>query len=361
MEADLGESIVPLIINDGQIPNHWATHQSLRAARSTPGKVSEHGASNGCVKIALINNMPDAALEDTESQFFSLLEAAAGKLSVFVYLYYLPDVPRGDRIQDHLAMFYRPADQLRLQRFGGAIITGTEPRQRNLRDEPYWDTLAAIFDWAEQHTSSTVLSCLAAHASVLHSDGIDRHPLPDKQFGVFEYDRIGEHELTVGLPPVMRFPHSRWNEVLPDALISHGYEVLDQSATAGVNLFVKRKGDSLFVHFQGHPEYSSNTLLKEYRRDIRRFLKQERPTYPSLPHGYFDTTVTNLLADFRTRAEARPSEETLVAFPESLATDSLKNSWHASARAIYRNWLQFIIAQQPPVSPSASFTPGVRA
>jgi homoserine O-succinyltransferase/O-acetyltransferase len=358
---DLGESIVPLIINDGHIPHHWAEHQSSRPATSTTATVSESSASNGCLRIALINNMPDAALEDTESQFFSLLEAAAGCLPVLVSLYYLPDVPRGDRVQDHLAKFYRPADELWRQRFDGAIITGTEPRQRNLLDEPYWNTLAAVFDWAEQHTASTVLSCLAAHASVLHSDGIDRHPLPDKQFGVFDYKRIGKHKLTVGLPRVIRFPHSRWNEVRRDELVSNGYDVLDQSATAGVNLFVKKKGNSLFVHFQGHPEYGPRTLLKEYRRDIRRFLRQERLTYPSLPHGYFDTSATNLLADFRARAEAKPAEETLSTFPESGVADTLKNSWQAFAHALYRNWLQFMIAQQASASPNPSLIPTVRA
>jgi homoserine O-succinyltransferase/O-acetyltransferase len=361
MEATLGESFVPLIVNDGHIPDHWATHQAFRPVKSVTANVSQNGASSGCVKIALINNMPDAALEDTESQFFSLLEAAAANLAVHVYLYYLPDVPRGERVQDHLVKYYRPVDELWRQCFDGAIITGTEPRQRNLRDEPYWSTLAAVFDWAEQHTASTVLSCLAAHASVLHSDGIDRHALPDKQFGVFDYRRIGKHELTAGLPRVVRFPHSRWNEVPSDALVSHGYNVLDQSASAGVNLFIKKKGDSLFVHFQGHPEYGSHTLLKEYRRDIRRFLRHERPSYPSLPHGYFDASATNLLADFRARAEAHPAEETLSAFPESSVTDTLKNSWHASGRAIYRNWLQFIAAQKPSVSPSPALTPIIGA
>ena len=52
-----------------------------------------------------------------------------------------------------------------------------------------------------------------------------------------------------------------------------GYLVLTQSAEGGVDSFVKKKKQSLFVHFQGHPEYGAQTLLKEYRRDIRRFLK----------------------------------------------------------------------------------------
>ena len=54
---------------------------------------------------------------------------------------------------------------------------------------PTGPTLASVLDWAERNTVSTILSCLAAHAGVLHSDGIDRHPLSDKQFGVFDFDQ----------------------------------------------------------------------------------------------------------------------------------------------------------------------------
>ena len=32
--------------------------------------------------------------------------------------------------------------------------------------------------------------------------------------------------------------------------------VLTQSAEGGVDSFVKKKKQSLFVHFQGHPEYA---------------------------------------------------------------------------------------------------------
>ncbi|HME13423.1 MAG TPA: homoserine O-succinyltransferase [Candidatus Acidoferrum sp.] len=352
---------MPLVINGGRVPEHWLERQdplSHPSAASTPRNGSTTRSS---VRIALINNMPDAALDDTEAQFFALLEAAAGDIPVHVQLYYLPDVPRGERIQEHLRGFYLPVDDLWNRQIDGAIITGTEPRQRNLRDEPYWQTLAATFDWAERRTASTVLSCLAAHASVLHSDGIERNPLPDKQFGVFDYQRVGNHELTDGLPAIVRFPHSRWNEVRADALTAHGYDVLDQSDNAGVNLFTKKRGRSLFVHFQGHPEYASHTLLKEYRRDIRRFLKQERPTFPTLPHGYFDETGTHLLAEFRKNAEAHPNEEIFSAFPEPTVAATLQNSWHASAAQIYRNWLQLLLSAQTAASPATSLAPAVRA
>ena len=45
---------------------------------------------------------------------------------------------------------------------------------------------------------------------------------------------------------------------------------------------------SLFLFLQGHPEYEAGTLLREYRRDIARFLRGEREHYPAVPQGYFD-------------------------------------------------------------------------
>ena len=191
-----------------------------------------------------------------------------------------------------------------------STITGTEPRQANLRDEPYWGALTEVFSWAEENTSTAVLSCLAAHASVLHSDGIGRHRLLDKRFGVFDSTKqSNHHQLTNDLANRIRFPHSRWNEVRAEELTFCGYSVLTQSLEAGVDLFVKRKKKSLFVHFQGHPEYSERTLLKEYRRDIKRFLAGERETYPSMPAGYFDAAATQCLNDFHELAvSGRPEE-----------------------------------------------------
>ena len=94
-------------------------------------------------------------------------------------------------------------------RFDGMIMTGTEPRQPDLRNEPYWPALAEVLEWAERNTASTVLSCLAAHAGVLHSDGIPRYRLSDKQFGVFEYKKVGHHALTEHAGDMMRIPHSQ--------------------------------------------------------------------------------------------------------------------------------------------------------
>jgi homoserine O-succinyltransferase len=331
-----------LLIDGGRIPPRWAEKTSLH-----PAKWNRHydrGAE--CVKIAFINNMPDPALEDTEMQFMELIESAAGGFPVQLKLYSLPKLPRGERGQQHLGRFYFDIDDLYNGHCDAVIMTGTEPRQPDLRQEPYWSALTDVLDWAERNTVSTILSCLAAHAGVLHSDGILRQPLDDKQFGVFESSKVCDHELTRHVSGSLRFPHSRWNEVRENSLTACGYSVLTKSALAGVDLFAMRKKKSLFVHFQGHPEYGTRTLLKEYRRDIKRFLRQERETYPTAPHGYFDDAAAQLLAEFKQTAIANPREEQIAFFPETIVNDALQNTWHSSATSIYTNWLQYVLSRK---------------
>ncbi len=325
---------MPLIIEGGRVPTRWA-----EKATSSIGSRFRRGQ---CISLALVNNMPDPALEDTELQFFELLDIASGDVPVVVKLYSLTGIPRTERGQRHLNSFYFDFEDLWNSRFDGVIVTGTEPLQSNLQDEPYWAKLTEVFDWAQENTSSTVLSCLAAHASVLHGDGIPRHRLPDKQFGVFDSARKCEHTLTGRIADRIRFPHSRWNEVRAEDLASCGYTVLTESAEAGVDLFVKKKKKSLCVHFQGHPEYGAQTLLKEYRRDIKRFLRHERETYPTAPAGYFDGAAIQLLKDFREKAIADRREDMAASFPEAAVIGGLQNSWHSSAACVYRNWLQYL-------------------
>jgi homoserine O-succinyltransferase len=328
---------MPLVMTGDRVPPRWAEKKGASLCGG-----SFCGDTSDGLRIALINNMPDPALEDTEVQFFDLLDEAAGELPIFVTMFSLNEVVRGERARAHIAGHYSPISKLLGAKFDGAIITGTEPKHRNMRDEPYWRSLTQVFDWAETGTTSTILSCLAAHASVLHSDNIERNPLGDKQFGVFEFKRNAEHPLLAGTAAPARFPHSRWNEVRDYALVARGYEILDKSPDAGVNLFVKRKQRSLFVHFQGHPEYFTRTLLKEYRRDVRRYLTHERETYPTEPRGYFDADASRLLNEFRKNAEANRQEDLIDIFPEAAVAETLQNTWHEGAVGIYRNWLDIL-------------------
>jgi homoserine O-succinyltransferase len=350
---------MPIAIEGGRVPVLLKRSKAYEPARTSADESND--PSSDSLRIALINNMPDAALEDTELQFFELLSGAANDERVSLKLFSLPNVPRSDLGRQHLNNFYSGIGELFDSHFDAVIITGTEPKRPDLREEPYWTALVEVLSWAEENTSSAVLSCLAAHAGVLARDGIPRNPLSDKQFGVFEYKRESNHPLINGIGDSLRMPHSRWNEVGADALAAAGYQVLTQSTTAGSDLFVKQMKRSLFVHFQGHPEYSTRTLLKEYRRDIKRFLRRERETYPSMPHGYFDEVASRLLGDFQAKVLSNPREEALADFPEAAVTATIQNSWQASAATVYRNWLQYLQSKKSEHRADAAMAPVNRA
>jgi homoserine O-succinyltransferase len=309
-----------------------------------PATTRLRGSSPTRIDIGLVNNMPDAALDATERQFRALLRAAADDVTVDLTLYTLPEVPRTDFGREQVSR-YSDLRDLWTSHHDGLIVTGTEPRAADLKDEPYWDNLTRVLEWAENHTYSTILSCLAAHAGILHLDGIARRPLGDKRFGVFECVRVSDHPLTASAPSHLQMPQSRWNEVPEEALLACGYRVLTRSVGAGVDSFVKQR-KSLFVFFQGHPEYDATTLLLEYRRDIGRFLRRERETYPPMPHGYFDEETVAALAALRERARLDRREELLAEFPTAMAAGKVTNTWRSTGESLYRNWLQYIGAQK---------------
>jgi homoserine O-succinyltransferase len=302
-------------------------------------------ASERLLELGLINNMPDAALESTERQFVELLHSAAGDIPVRLRLFSLPDVPRSDAARAHLGNGYAGIDDLCNGRLDGLIVTGTEPRAPSLRDEPYWGSLTRVLDWANENTASTVWSCLAAHAAVLHMDGVRRQLLDEKRFGVFECARASDHPLTAGLPTRIRIAHSRCNELLEQALTSCDYSILTRSPEAGVDAFVKQ-GKSLFVFFQGHPEYDERALLREYRRDVGRYLRRERETYPNMPRGYFDQAATDALAAFCETALLDRREGLLDSFPLGFIEDRLGPVDRVSVVRLYRNWLSYLCARK---------------
>jgi len=297
------------------------------------------------IQVALINNMPDSVLVDTESQFIDLLSAASGDIPLRISLFSLPGISRCERAQNRIASVYCGLDSLWNGRFDAVIVTGTEPRHADLRQEPYWSSLVDVLNWAQENTVSTILSCLAAHASVLHSEGIAREPLSRKQFGVFSFKRANNHRLMRGIGEVVEVPHSRWNDVPARALTSCGYTLLTESADAGADLFVKQKRKSLFVHFQGHPEYRNDTLFKEYQRDVRRFLKGVGDTYPGEPEGYFDAAAGAALRAFRAHAMTHRSEQAMTEFPASAVAGGVLNTWRSTAQDIYRNWLLYVASR----------------
>ena len=180
--------------------------------------------------IGLVNNMPDAALQATERQFMRLLRQAAGDIRIDFHCFSLPSVTRSQtarwRVEGHYTDF---ADLDRLQ-IDGLIVTGAEPVTATLPEEPFWDDLADMIEWAKTNTRSTIWSCLAAHAAVLHLDGIERQRLDIKCSGIYDCDRVSDSWLTKDAPSPLKISHSRLNELRAGDLAARGYQLLDRVA-----------------------------------------------------------------------------------------------------------------------------------
>jgi homoserine O-succinyltransferase len=293
-----------------------------------------------CLTIGLVNNMPDAACEATERQFLDLIRAVTSDVIVCLKLFLIPEVPRADKVRERIAARYRDIAELWDTHLDGLIVTGNEPRAARMEDEPYWPALAKLVDWARDNTASTIWSCLAAHAAVLRADGIERRLLEDKLCGVFDFETVADHPLLAGVTPRLWVPHSRVNDLPEPALRSSGYRVLSSSAAAGVDTFIReQQGSSLFVFFQGHPEYEIDSLLREYRRDVGRFLRGERENYPGAPQGYFSDDATVVANDFGTWAMGDRGANLISDFPMEALEAGVENTWRRSAIGVYRNWI----------------------
>jgi homoserine O-succinyltransferase len=294
--------------------------------------------------IGLVNNMPDAALESTEKQFRNLLGAASSGMPVRLRLLALPEVPRSNASRAQIAERYEDIAAVADEHMDGLIVTGTEPRALSLREEPFWPALGRLIDWADEHTASTIWSCLAAHAAVLYLDGIERRAFPRKLSGVFKCEKLADHGLVKEQPSKWFVPHSRHNGLAEDMLAARGYRILLRSPETGPDMLV-RQSRSLFLFLQGHPEYDRHALHREYRRDVGRFLRGRSERYPEIPHGYFDADTTGVLAEFRARALQNRCPALVAAFP-AIADAAVVDSWSAAAVTLYRQWLAHLYAER---------------
>jgi homoserine O-succinyltransferase len=304
-----------------------------------------HLRDNAPVVIGLVNNMPDAALQATERQFCDLLAEASQDLLILLRFFSIPDVPRSEAGREYVSHHYEDVGVLLADRLDGLIVTGTEPRAPLLQEEPYWPTLTKVVDWAEDHTVSTIWSCLAAHAAVLHLDGIQRRPFRKKLSGVFECEKVADHEIISGGGPRWCVPHSRYNDLSEQDLISKDYSIISTAPLVGADTFVKQR-KSLSIYLQGHPEYDAEALFREYRRDIRAFVARQRENYPDMPRGYFDDETAAELDRFRRRALLDRNIHVVLNFPE--AEERLAHDWHKPAVRLYSNWLSYLVEHRHP-------------
>lgn len=292
--------------------------------------------------IGLLNMMPDQALAATERQFFRLIGESNPIAQFYVHPFTLPELPRSESAQQYIADYYETFEEIKEQGLDALIITGANVVGAELAEQPFWQPLERVVDWAYENVTSTLCSCLATHAVLQFRYQQKRQPQKEKIWGVFPHRLMNrEHPLVADVNTRFDVPHSRWNAVTREQFLTAALPVLVESEQVGVHLATSKDGIR-FVFFQGHPEYDTISLLKEYKREIMRYASGES-SVPPYPENYFHPREQAVLLEYVAQLDAAvAAKQDLPAFPEQLLETRLDNTWHDTADAIVGNWLGLV-------------------
>ncbi len=312
-----------------------------RVAQQGARVIDQIPSDTPSLHIGLLNMMPDRALAATERQFLHLLDSHDTCVCV-VHRFCIDGVPRETEGHAYLQQHYQDCSAIAQTELDALIITGANVTQPHLAQEPFWDALETVLRQSDQRLLPVVCSCLAAHASAQIFHDIKRRHLPAKRWGIFTHEvRAPHHPLTAGLPQSFEMPHSRFNDISEQELCAHDVEVLITGPEAGVQMAVEPDGRR--IYFQGHPEYEAISLLKEYKREVWRYLSDERPDYPPVPEHAFSDHALQSAQSFQQWAQSQARSETLIEkFPEAEMTGDMRHSWKQVSRQLFNNWLEHL-------------------
>ena len=170
-------------------------------------------------------------------------------------------------------------------------------------------------EWSKTHAHSTLHICWGAQAGLYYHYGIQKKLLDKKLFGVFRHTvEDPNYILFRGFDDKFWVPHSRNTTVdRADIEAVPGLKVLSASPEAGV--YAVKSPESKQVFLMGHAEYDSDTLNKEYRRDVAAGID----ILP--PENYFP--------------DDDPAQPPIVC-------------WRSCAHLLYANWLNYCVYQTTP-------------
>lgn len=285
--------------------------------------------------IGLLNMMPDGALQATERQFFRLIGESNRIAQFYVHPFSLPEIKRSTKIQAHIDKYYESFDEIKAQGLDALIITGANISDPDLAKAPFWNPLQDVMEWAWNNVTSTLCSCLATHAVMEFKYGQQRTKMKKKLWGVYKHGlEERTHPLVRGVNTVFDVPHSRWNTISSSQFEAAGMHILTSSKDAGVHLATSPDGFRI-VCFQGHPEYDTISLYKEYHRDLTAYKKGALKKEPPFPKYYFTKDLEKRLKDekkhFKKSGQWRIKDEELYGL--------IDNSWRDTARGIVGNWI----------------------
>lgn len=320
--------------------NSLPTFNRLRADGQTV--LTEKSAKHQDIReqhIGLLNMMPDAALQATERQFFRLIGESNAITQFYMHPFTLPELKRGKDASAHIEKYYESFDEIQHEGLDALIITGANVTGVELSSQVFWKPLIHVIDWAEKNVTSTLCSCLATHAVLEFRYGQKRILQPEKTWGIFPHQVVNKRHPVVGdINTRFNVPHSRWNKVTPQQFKNAGLHVLDDSEV-GVHLAASHDGIR-FLFFQGHQEYDSISLLKEYKRDLRQYAMGESQQLPPFPANYLGLREQAILIEYyKQLTTAMRRQQEPPEFPEALIAPHIDNTWHDTAKSVVGNWM----------------------
>jgi homoserine O-succinyltransferase len=297
------------------------------------------------LEIALVNNMPDQAVEATRAQFSRLLHFGSQGMAFQLRCYMVPSVPRSETARRSMAKSHDDIEALYARGADALIVTGTEPRADALEQEPYWNDFTRLVDWARHHTHGALWSCLAAHVAVQRLDGVKRRRTGEKLSGIFACETARDDWARRDAAGEIFVPHSRYNGLSQQEIEGCGYNVSSWSQSVGVDSFWRRE-PSLFLFTQGHPEYDADTLAREFRRDVLRYLSGERETFPTPPVNYFSKATHAKLIEIKAQHTTKERRRAAESLNKILSQDAPEAVWRNDAGRLYRNWLTLVASEK---------------
>ena len=263
------------------------------------------------LEILVLNLMPTKVV--TETQLSRLLGNTP--LQVHVELMHTSTHTAKNVSQEHLLTFYKTFDEIKHRKFDGLVITGAPVENMPFEEVDYWPELCRIMEWSKTHVHSTLHICWGAQAGLYYHYGIQKHPLPEKMFGIFKHTADYKRAILLrGFDDTFWVPHSRHTTVLREDIEKvPELKILASSEEAGVYLVMNGQGRHIFV--TGHSEYDADTLQREYLRDKKLGLPIQ------VPVNYFP--------------DDDPAKSPMV-------------RWRAHANLLFSNWLNYFVYQTTP-------------
>lgn len=278
------------------------------------------------LEIAILNLMADK--QTTERQLADWLGNTPLQVQVtFVATdSYIEKIRSGhaskNTAPEHIQKFYHGFSEIKHRKFDGLIVTGVNALKDHVEDEVIWPEVCAIMEWSRSNVFSSLFLCWGAKAALKFFHNIDSHKAAQKTFGLFEHKLLSDDTgILFGFPDVFPVPVSRWKSPRREDIQKvAALEIVADSEESGPNMLVESRPYDNFaacyprrVYVLNHPEYDTDTLEREYRRDVA-----NNPGVP-LPAHYF---------------------------PGGDASRKPVNVWRYTA-ILYTNWVKCVYAAAP--------------